>query len=89
VACADFLLTDIKMPNMNGLEFIERQMESSCKAGFRNKAVMSAVWSEEDLLKAEQLGCKVFHKPFSLEEILDWLEEGKCWLDENRQLATL
>jgi len=87
--CCDFLLTDNNMPNMMGLEFIEQQIEKGCKGVFKNKAVMSAAWSAEDLAKAESLGCKVFHKPLDFEAILDWLAEGADLLEEDRQLISL
>lgn len=73
----DFLLTDNHMPNMSGLDFIEKQTELGCKSMLSNKAVMSASWSDENLEKAKSLGCKIFHKPFAITEILDWLDKQK------------
>lgn len=86
--CCDFLLTDNNMPHMTGLEFIEQQEKKGCKGLFENKAVMSAVWSDEDLARAEKLGCKIFHKPLDFEAILGWLAEGLALLEEDRQLVS-
>ncbi|SHI78921.1 Response regulator receiver domain-containing protein [Malonomonas rubra DSM 5091] len=83
--CCDFLLTDIKMPNLTGLEFIEKQQEKGCNVVFGNKAVMSAAWSDEDLIKAERLGCKIFHKPLDFEAVFGWLEEELGLLAVDRQ----
>jgi hypothetical protein len=44
-----------------------------CKV--KNVALMSGAWSEPDVEKAKSLGCTVFQKPFSLDEIGKWLDE--------------
>ena len=75
--CCDFLLTDNRMPNMTGLEFIEVQSQRGCKAKAENKAVMSGSWTQEERDKAHQLGCKIFKKPYRMNEILAWLTEQK------------
>lgn len=38
-ACADIMITDIQMPNITGLKFIENQAKRFCK--IPNKAMMS------------------------------------------------
>jgi hypothetical protein len=48
---------------------------------------MSADWNETDLKRAAKLGCKVFHKPFDLEELLEWLDDCREEIDHNRVLA--
>lgn len=73
VPCADFIITDINMPRMNGLKFIENQMQKGCIAP--HVAVMSAVWSEDQYQKARELGCKVFEKPFGFIDLLNWMKE--------------
>ncbi|PLY02847.1 MAG: hypothetical protein C0623_03060, partial [Desulfuromonas sp.] len=40
--CGDALLIDQSMPEMTGLEFIQRQIERGCKGAIENKAIMSA-----------------------------------------------
>lgn len=85
----DFLLTDNNMPFLNGLDLIAMQVEQGCKGGIRNKAVMSAAWEDEDLEKATQLGCQIFHKPLDIAEVFSWLERGKQSLCADRELVPL
>jgi hypothetical protein len=47
---------------------------------------MSADWAESDLQYAQKIGCKVFQKPFDLEELLQWFENCKKQIDQNRVL---
>lgn len=87
--CGDFLLTDNRMPKMSGLEFIEAQSQKGCKGVIGNKAVMSGFWSVEEREKAEKCGCKIFKKPFHIEEVIEWLEERKNFISPDRKLAIL
>lgn len=88
-ACGDFLLTDNQMPRMTGLEFVETQGRRGCKGVVQNKAVISAALTLEQRAKAEDLGCKVFRKPFRIEEILTWVEERKKLIPPDRKLTPL
>ncbi len=74
-ACGDILLIDNKMSRMTGLEFIQQQCLRGCKGTVKNKAVMSADWSTEEIRTAEQLGCRIFSKPIDTKELFMWLEE--------------
>lgn len=73
--CREIGIFDNNMPGMTGLGFIELQLKKGCKCIRGNTAIMSGDFSEEDLKKAKRLGCKIFKKPFSLEELEDWLDE--------------
>ncbi len=86
-ACGDFLLTDNQMPNMTGLDFVESQCRRGCKGMVRNKAVLSGTWRPEELEKAEQLGCKVFRKPFNIKAISEWLDEQLKTIPPDRKLV--
>lgn len=74
VSC-DFLLTDNQMPEIKGLDLICLQKCGGCKRAVEMKAVLSGSWNPDELARARELGCKVFHKPFKLSEIVDWLEQ--------------
>jgi len=87
-ACGDFLLTDNRMPQMTGLEFIEFQTRKGCKGIIVNKAVMSGSWTEEELEKAEQLGCKTFTKPLNFEELDSWLAQQRDQIPADRKLVS-
>lgn len=72
--CADTLITDNQMPGMSGLELIQWMNDRGCKLPNHCKAVISGSWSNEEYEQALQLGCKIFQKPASIEEIHQWLD---------------
>lgn len=84
-ACGDVIISDVNMPYIKGLDFVERQKKIGCK--IRNVALMSGLWTGSDLERAEKLGCKVFHKPFSISEMEEWLDDCEKKIDPNRILT--
>ncbi len=72
--CFDALLTDNQMPGMPGVEFLERLKKKGCKLNDHRKAIFSGNWSSEDLNHAGCLGCKIFHKPTPIEDVIAWLD---------------
>ena len=88
-ACGDFLLSDNRMPRMSGLDFVTRQQQRGCKGAIHNKAIFSASWSDEDIDAAEQLGCKVFQKPYDFAEIHAWLDARAAMIPPDRKLDPL
>ena len=84
-ACSDIIISDINMPTETGLEFISDRLKNGCKIKFR--ALMSGAWSETDLQKAQSLGCRIFHKPFNLAELLKWLDNCVEKIDAERKLS--
>ena len=84
-ACTDIIISDMNMPDVKGLDFVEAQMEKGCKC--RNIALMSGDWSESDLLRAKSIGCRVFFKPFLIEPVDQWLDEVEKTTDPERKLA--
>jgi CheY-like chemotaxis protein len=73
--CGHFFLTDNRMPGMNGLMLIARQRRGACRVPMAMKAVLSGGLTPDELDQAQELGCKVFHKPYDLDEISDWLDQ--------------
>ena len=73
-SCADALITDNQMPGMSGLELIQWINDRGCKLANHPKAVISGSWSNEEHEQAQQLGCKIFQKPATIEEIHQWLD---------------
>lgn len=73
--CTDFLLTDQRMPDMTGLEFLRRIKEMQCKIPDSRKALISAILIEEELKEAGQLNVCVFHKSEAKEQISLWVEK--------------
>ena len=80
--CADIIITDIDMPNVSGLEFVDSQMRKGCK--IQNIAVMSGAWSEEKMEQARNLGCEIFQKPFSLSSIAEWVDKCVESMDQHK-----
>ena len=68
--CADFVITDIDMPSVSGLDFIDGQVRKGCKV--QNIAIMSGSWSEADTERAKYLGCAVFKKPVPFSAFTEW-----------------
>jgi len=71
--CADIVITDIDMPTVSGIDFVDEQVSKGCK--IQNIAIMSGAWSEENIKRAKALGCAVFDKPFDLSVLMDWIKE--------------
>jgi CheY-like chemotaxis protein len=86
VACADVVITDLKMPKMSGIELLERQTRRGCKLDIRNKAVMSAHFDEDTIKRIRNLGCAYFEKPFRLSALHGWLDECEQRIDFSQPL---
>ena len=84
-ACADIIVSDVDMPSMTGLEFIENQKTKNCK--IQNVVLISGGWTEETLAHAHELGCKTFSKPFPFSEFFRWLDEIEKRIEPTRELT--
>ncbi len=73
--CADFILTDNRMPGMTGLDFLQQTQKMGCRIPDSCKAVISGVWTKEDLELAEKSGYRIFNKPYLIDAIYTWLDE--------------
>jgi DNA-binding NtrC family response regulator len=71
-ACTDVILTDLDMPEMDGIRFIENIKKKNCKC--RHVAVMSGNLSAEAMYQAVKLGCSAFEKPLNKETLFKWLD---------------
>lgn len=83
--CADIVITDIDMPNVSGLDFIDGQLRKGCK--IQNIAIMSGAWSELKIKRAKDLGCAVFEKPFALSALTEWLDKCEERMDKGKNLS--
>ena len=79
--CSDILISDVSMPQVNGLDFVENLHAKGCK--IEHIALISGYWADEDISRAKQLGCSVFHKPMELKDLCEWL--AKCEANVNPQ----
>jgi len=72
--CVGFILTDNDMPGMSGLEFLEKLKADGCALPNERKAIISGHWTQEGMERAEQLGCRIFYKPFQIADICAWVQ---------------
>lgn len=85
--CADVILADIDMPNINALDFLKLQRRRGCKALDANKAVMSVRMTSALAAAIAEFGCHHIVKPFRLGEIKQWVEECRARLVARQQDA--
>ena len=83
--CSDIIISDISMPNSNGLEFVEELKKKGCK--IKNIAMISGYWTEKDISRAKEIGCTVFHKPVHPEILNEWLYNSEKSIDPKRVLS--
>ena len=83
--CADIIISDVNMPFVNGLDFIKGQIQKGCKV--KSRALMSGDWTHTNLQIAQNLGCRIFTKPFDIIEIVRWIEDCQKRMDPFRELS--
>ena len=83
-ACADLILTDLEMPNLKGIIFLESQIEKGCKCD--HLALMSGNFSDYDIQRAKEKGITVFRKPFRISDLDRWVNETEKAIDPSRRL---
>ena len=85
--CADVLICDVQLGATSGFEVIEKLAASGCRCQY--VALMTGRWTTADRERADVLGCKAITKPFSINEVAEWLESCKASIDTSEDLADL
>jgi DNA-binding NtrC family response regulator len=84
-SCADFIITDLNMPFLRGIDFIEQQISKGCKV--KNLALMTGDPGDPARERAEKFGVKVFTKPFRLADVEKWITDSEVKIPMNRKLS--
>jgi DNA-binding NtrC family response regulator len=84
-ACADIIISDLNMPFMKGLDFLELQIKKGCKC--KHLALMSGDLTLADSDRAKPLGIKLFKKPFKIREIDEWAKSVEAEIPVDRLLT--
>ena len=84
ITCTDIILSDLSMPQVQGLDFVEALLAKGCVVP--HVGLMSGDWPEADAARAVRLGCQLFRKPFSLAEIEAWLTKVETLVPPDRGL---
>jgi DNA-binding NarL/FixJ family response regulator len=82
--CADAIITDLEMPHVEGLAFLEELAAKACKV--HRIALLTGHSATETVEHARKLGCRVFIKPEGITDLLHWLDEEMAHLDAERHL---
>lgn len=70
--CVDIIITDVNMPNVNGVDFIKAQLSNGCKV--KNILFISGELNEETISKIDAMGGRYLHKPFSIYDLYGILD---------------
>jgi DNA-binding NtrC family response regulator len=87
--CADAVITDYKMPGMNGIQLLEKQVSMGCALPRQNKAVMSGYCDDRLQNEIKRKGYVFFQKPLRFSQIKLWLRECRERTDLSVPLPAL
>lgn len=74
-SCADAILADIVMPNIEGIDFVKILKEAGCwPLSIGNVAIMSGYLTIHYMEDLNEMGVQYFRKPFELEAIYKWAD---------------
>lgn len=82
-SCADMIIADIVMPGMEGIDFMRKLKDAGCwPLSQGNVAIISGYLTLHYMEELEALGAQYFRKPFSLDDIYQWVEGCQKRLEE-------
>jgi DNA-binding response OmpR family regulator len=86
-ACTDVIISDLDMPEVRGLDFVEAQIRKGCHC--QHILLVSGSCDESTYAQARTLGCQVIEKPFRIQQIEAWLEEVDRSISATRVLRDI
>jgi len=72
--CCDFFIIDQFLTSREVLDYVD-ELSRKCSCRIGKIALLAAVLSPDELVKAIELGCKVMFKPVLPREVEEWLLE--------------
>lgn len=73
--CYDVVISDNRMPGMQGIDFLHKLKAAfGCRLPAQRMALISGDWHPQDLARAEEFGCQIFHKPTPVDAFFTWLD---------------
>jgi len=85
--CVDLLLVDQNMPGESGLDYIRGQIKRGCRLPTSRQVLISGVVTPELEAALAELGCRVLHKPFRLEQLDQVIAEVSKEISSGRLLS--
>jgi CheY-like chemotaxis protein len=73
--CADIVLSDFNMQEMDGITLFRHQLQMDCKVDIRNKAIMSGYLEEQHNKILGELGIHFFQKPINFSDLATWIDQ--------------
>ncbi len=81
--CADILIADIVMPNIEGIDFFRSLKKAGCVPLIKgNVAIMSGYLTIHYMNELNSLDIHYFRKPFELKDIYTWIDQCKARIEE-------
>jgi len=73
--CADILISDNIMPNIEGIDLFKKLKDCGCQPLAKgNVAIMSGYLTIHYMNELNDLGIHYFRKPFKLKDIYEWVD---------------
>ncbi len=85
LCCADVIISDLNMPRMDGIRFMQVLAAKCCRVPAR--ALLSGSWTPDALEAARRAGFQTFSKPMNITAIFDWLHDVETRLTPTSSLS--